>query len=71
MPTIIVEDELGTVKESMKSHQKGILALDNVDMDDDGSDDDKDGEGMGWEDAYEQEIRKDFLYSRYLYHSMA
>jgi transcription factor IIIB 90 kDa subunit len=61
MPTVIVEDEPGTVvltpvKETTKPRQKGILALEDVDMDDEGSDDDKDDEGMGWEDAYEQEV---------------
>lgn len=61
MPTVIVEDEPGTVvltpvNETTKPRQKGILALEDVDMDDEGSDDDKDDEGMGWEDAYEQEV---------------
>ena len=63
MPTVIVEDEPDTVvlapaKESAKPRKKGILALEDADMDDEGSDDDKDDDevGMGWEDAYEQEI---------------
>ncbi|KAF8800742.1 cyclin-like protein [Phlegmacium glaucopus] len=61
MPTIIVEDEPGTVvlspvKESAKPRKKGVLVLEDMDIDDEGSDDDKDDDGMGWEDAYEQEI---------------
>lgn len=61
MPTVIVEDEPGTVvsapvKEPGKSRKKGVLALEDADMDDEGSDDDKDDDGMGWEEAYEQEI---------------
>jgi transcription factor IIIB 90 kDa subunit len=61
MPTIIVEDEPGTVvsipvKEPAKPRKKGVLALEHADIDDEGSDDDKDDDGMGWEDTYEQEI---------------
>lgn len=63
MPTVIVEDEPGTValtpvNESAKSRKKGILALEDMDMDDSDNDkdDDKDDDGIGWEDAYEQEI---------------
>ena len=63
MPTVIVEDEpdtvvLAPVKESAKPRKKGVLALEDADMDDEGSDDDKDDDdvGIGWEDAYEQEI---------------
>ena len=61
MPTVIVEEEPGSVvlnpvKESTKPRKKGVLALEDVDMDDEGSDDDKDDDGMRWEDAYEQEI---------------
>jgi transcription factor IIIB 90 kDa subunit len=70
MPTVIVEDEPGTViltpvKESATAKfrsKKGVLAFGEADMDDEGSDDDKDddddddGRGTGWEDAYEQEV---------------
>ena len=62
MPTVIVEDEpdavlLTPMKESAKPRKKGILALEDADVDDEDSDDDKDGDdGIGWEDAYEQEI---------------
>ena len=65
MPTVIVEDEPGTVistpaKESVKPRKKGVLALvDDADIDDEGSDEDKDDDdddGGGWEDAYEQEV---------------
>ena len=63
MPTVIVEDEPGTVvltpmKETEKPRKKGILALEDADIDDEGSDDDKDDDddGRGWEDAYEQEV---------------
>ena len=63
MPTVIVEDEPGTVaftpvKESAKAHKKGVLALEDADIDE-GSDDDKDDDdddGRGWDDAYEQEV---------------
>jgi len=61
MPTVIVEDEPGTVamnpvKESMKPRKNGVLPLED---DDEGSDDDKDDDDddvIGWEDAYQQEI---------------
>ena len=62
IPTVIVEDEpdavlLTPMKESAKPHKKGILALEDADIDDEDSDDDKDDDvGIGWEDAYEQEI---------------
>lgn len=61
MPTVIVEDEPGTVvstpvKEPAKSRKRDVLAFEDADVDDEGSDDDKDDDGMGWEDAYEQEI---------------
>ena len=64
MPTVIVEDEPGNVvmtpvKESAKPRKKGVLALEDTDIDEEGSDDDKDdddGDGRGWEDAYEQEV---------------
>ncbi|KAF8954879.1 Brf1-like TBP-binding domain-containing protein [Flammula alnicola] len=65
MPTVIVEEEPGTValkpaSEPTKSRKKGVLALQDMDMDadgeaDEGSDEDKD-EDIGWEDAYEQEV---------------
>jgi hypothetical protein len=47
------------VKESAKPRKKGVLALEDMEIDDEGSDDDKDDEeeaGRGWEDAYEQEV---------------
>jgi len=64
MPTVIVEDEPGSVvlipvnESATKLHRKKVVpALEDVELDDEGSDDDKDDDdGMGWEDAYEQEI---------------
>ena len=67
MPTVIVEDDPGTVvlspvkdSGSAKPRKKGVLALeDDADLDEEGSDEDKDDDdddGRGWEDAYEQEV---------------
>ncbi|KAF4622388.1 hypothetical protein D9613_009578 [Agrocybe pediades] len=63
-PTVIVEEEPGTVslkpvddEATPKKKKKGLYSLEDLDhMDEDGSDDDKDDEAVGWEDAYEQEI---------------
>ncbi|KAF8889414.1 cyclin-like protein [Gymnopilus junonius] len=59
-PTIIVEEEAGTVslkpiEEPMKPRKKSILAQAEGDMEEEESDEDKD-DGIDWEDAYEQEI---------------
>ena len=59
----VIVEETGSVSlkpasEAGKSQRKkGMLALQdmNVDAEEDGSDDDKDGD-IGWEDAYEQEV---------------
>ena len=65
MPTVIVEDEPGTVNltplvKTAKTRKKGVLALEEAEVDDEGisDDDDEDGDddGRGWEDAYEQEV---------------
>jgi transcription factor IIIB 90 kDa subunit len=67
IPTVIVEEEPGTVAlkpaAEPKSRKKGMLAMDGLDVDAegdlyDGSDDDKEEEdvGGGWDDAYEQEV---------------
>ncbi|KDR71547.1 hypothetical protein GALMADRAFT_102540 [Galerina marginata CBS 339.88] len=61
MPTVIVEEEPGTVAfkpaaEPTKPRKKGVLSLEDVDMDEEGSDDEKDDDVEGWEDAYEQEV---------------
>jgi len=61
MPTVIVEEEPGSVSlkpvsEVAKPKKTGVFALEDRDMDEDGSDDDKDEDVGGWEDAYEQEI---------------
>ncbi|KAJ3499399.1 hypothetical protein NLJ89_g10106 [Agrocybe chaxingu] len=62
-PTVIVEEEPGSVaswkppSEPEKTKKKmGMMALEDMDMDEDASDDDKDDDALGWEDAYEQEV---------------
>lgn len=58
MPTVIVEDEPGTVVSTpaKESTKKGALVSEDAYIDDEGSDDDKEDDGVGWEDPYEQEI---------------
>ena len=62
MPTVIVEDEPGTVvlnpvKASTKPRKNVILPLeDDEEGSDDDKDDDDDDDVIGWEDAYQQEI---------------
>ena len=62
MPTVIVEEEPGAVivKPLSEELDGRNRARDNLasadDIYEEGSDDDKDGDLLGWEEAYEQEV---------------
>ena len=63
MPTLIVEEEPGAVIIEQSSEVNGrnrISDSDNLalteDIYEEGSDDEKDGDIFGWEEAYEQEV---------------
>lgn len=60
MPTMIVEEEPGTVMVKPLSELNDRNEVENLalaeDMYDDGSDEDKEGDFTQWEEAYEQEV---------------
>ena len=64
MGTIIVEEEPGAVvpkplsdSEGRGTKKKGVLALEEeMNIYEEGSDEEKDDHAFGWEDAYEQEV---------------
>jgi len=60
-PAMIVEEEPGTVvsrapTESTTRRKNPSLPPEDVDIDDEGSEEEKDDDLLGWEDAYEQEV---------------